>query len=212
MLNSLSTAGLTRLASPVTELVGAVAGVVLVGVGEGDAEVLGVLLALGLALVPDFGLAASSREPVVSPRAPAWPVAPGAPAALGEDVLDAPVLGEVEGATVGGALGVVVVEVDDGVAVEVGPPASSTWRKNNCAVLPTRSTTFVAFAPGTVITMSVLPCCWTCAPLKPAPFTRAIMIDLASFMSEAVIDFPETVVSPAASPRCRRPGRGRAGP
>ena len=52
-------------------------------------------------------------------------------------------------------------------------------------MVPTSRTTFCVFAPGTVITMLLLPCCWTCAPLKPAPFTRAIMIARACVMSDA---------------------------
>ena len=51
--------------------------------------------------------------------------------------------------------------------------------------MPTRSTTFWLPAPGTATLMMSLPCCWTCASVKPAPFTRLAMMFLAWVMSAA---------------------------
>ena len=80
----------------------------------------------------------------------------------------------------------------DGVGVGVGVAAvavfgaiSSTSRNSSWAVVPTRSTTFWVFAPGTATLMMLLPCCWTCASVKPAPLTRLSMMFWAWVMSDA---------------------------
>ena len=76
-----------------------------------------------------------------------------------------------------------------GVVVAVVAPVfgayKSTWRNSSWAVVPTRSTTFCVPAPGTATLMMSLPCCWTWASVKPAPFTRLAMMFLAVTMSEA---------------------------
>jgi len=75
--------------------------------------------------------------------------------------------------------------VADCVPVEVVRfgATSSTWRNRSRAVRPTRFSTCCAPFPGTATVMMDGPCCWTRAPVKPAPLTRASMIDLASFIS-----------------------------
>ena len=79
----------------------------------------------------------------------------------------------------------------DGVGVGVGVAAevlrfgatSSTWRNRSSAVRPTRLSTCCAPLPGTATVMMFGPCCWTWAPVKPAPLTRFAMIVLASVMA-----------------------------
>jgi hypothetical protein len=79
-------------------------------------------------------------------------------------------------------------------------------------VVPTSWTTCCDFLPGTATVMMLLPCCWTWAPVKPAPLTRCSMIEIAVDMSAAdgtlwcgVTAFSVTVVPLDRSrPSCTR--------
>ncbi len=77
------------------------------------------------------------------------------------------------------------VGVATGVVAPLFGATRITWRNSSWAVVPTRFTTFWLPAPGTATLMMSLPCCWTCASVKPAPLTRLAMMFLAWVMSAA---------------------------
>ena len=197
LLNWAFTAGLTRLASPVApatvdtpeppadgEADALGAGVALAG-ALADAEADGVADALACAAVRLRDRLAISFAP--APLDAPFPSCPRAPL-LADELADADAVGDALADGVGDAdpladgVGVGVVT---GVVAPVFGACRITWRNSSWAVVPTRFTTFWLPAPGTATLMMSLPCCWTCASVKPAPFTRLAMMFLAWVMSAA---------------------------
>ena len=174
----------------------------------GVGELAGVAVAAGFAL-PPAAAAASRLELAARP----WPpdpaaFAPRAPddgvgetAAFAEDfllLLVADGVADPDGLADGDGVGVADgVGAADGLAAGVVRfgATSSTWRNRSSAVLPTRLSTCCAPLPGTATVMMSGPCCWTWAPVKPAPLTRFRMIDLASFIAVWLGAFLESGVT-----------------